>query len=130
MEGRQYGRGRSGGQVRDEYRAEFDAGRGGLVDKSSSPHGGGGGDRFRRNVYRPMPAHAVQAQQDGSGGDSRADASGVDESRKQAKKRGRDDSDDEEDGGGEKRQRGGGDEDGNGASNPRFRGGDHSDEDV
>ncbi|KAI7830670.1 hypothetical protein BC939DRAFT_392524, partial [Gamsiella multidivaricata] len=28
-EGRQFGRGRSGGQVRDEYRMEFDAGRGG-----------------------------------------------------------------------------------------------------
>ncbi|KAI8071707.1 hypothetical protein BC940DRAFT_365209 [Gongronella butleri] len=28
-EGRQYGRGRSGGQVRDEYRDEYDAGRGG-----------------------------------------------------------------------------------------------------
>eukprot|EP00741_Cyanophora_paradoxa_P023916 tig00021682_g23098.t1 len=28
-EGRQYGRGRSGGQVRDEYRTDFDAGRGG-----------------------------------------------------------------------------------------------------
>lgn len=28
-EGRQFGRGRSGGQVRDEYRTEFDAGRGG-----------------------------------------------------------------------------------------------------
>lgn len=28
-EGRQFGRGRSGGQVRDEYRLEFDAGRGG-----------------------------------------------------------------------------------------------------
>ncbi|KAL9053537.1 MAG: hypothetical protein Q9162_004704 [Coniocarpon cinnabarinum] len=28
-EGRQYGRGRSGGQVRDEYRSEYDAGRGG-----------------------------------------------------------------------------------------------------
>ncbi|KAF2104199.1 small subunit of nuclear cap-binding protein complex [Rhizodiscina lignyota] len=35
-EGRQYGRGKSGGQVRDEYRQEFDPGRGGygraLVD--------------------------------------------------------------------------------------------------
>ncbi len=30
VEGRQYGRGKSGGQVRDEYREEFDAGRGGL----------------------------------------------------------------------------------------------------
>mmetsp|Transcript_55950 Transcript_55950/g.121788 ORF Transcript_55950/g.121788 Transcript_55950/m.121788 type:complete len:216 (+) Transcript_55950:479-1126(+) len=29
IEGRQYGRGRSGGQVRDEYRTDFDAGRGG-----------------------------------------------------------------------------------------------------
>ncbi|XP_023013851.2 nuclear cap-binding protein subunit 2-like [Leptinotarsa decemlineata] len=29
VEGRQYGRGRSGGQVRDEYRTDFDAGRGG-----------------------------------------------------------------------------------------------------
>lgn len=28
-EGRQYGRGKSGGQVRDEYRMEYDAGRGG-----------------------------------------------------------------------------------------------------
>ncbi|XP_072474830.1 nuclear cap-binding protein subunit 2-like isoform X1 [Notamacropus eugenii] len=28
-EGRQYGRGRSGGQVRDEYRKDYDAGRGG-----------------------------------------------------------------------------------------------------
>ena len=29
QEGRQYGRGRSGGQVRDEYRLDFDSGRGG-----------------------------------------------------------------------------------------------------
>ncbi|KAF2430768.1 nuclear cap-binding protein subunit 2 [Tothia fuscella] len=29
-EGRQYGRGKSGGQVRDEYRDEFDPGRGGF----------------------------------------------------------------------------------------------------
>ena len=28
-EGRQFGRGRSGGQVRDEYREEYDPGRGG-----------------------------------------------------------------------------------------------------
>ena len=28
-EGRQYGRGKSGGQVRDEYRTDYDAGRGG-----------------------------------------------------------------------------------------------------
>jgi len=29
VDGRQYGRGKSGGQVRDEYRDEFDPGRGG-----------------------------------------------------------------------------------------------------
>jgi len=29
QEGRQYGRGKSGGQVRDEYRTDYDAGRGG-----------------------------------------------------------------------------------------------------
>ncbi|XP_072897458.1 nuclear cap-binding protein subunit 2 isoform X3 [Hemitrygon akajei] len=29
-EGRQFGRGKSGGQVRDEYRTDFDAGRGGF----------------------------------------------------------------------------------------------------
>ena len=28
-DGRQYGRGKSGGQVRDEYRDEYDPGRGG-----------------------------------------------------------------------------------------------------
>lgn len=32
-EGRQYGRGKSGGQVRDEYREEYDPGRGGLGKK-------------------------------------------------------------------------------------------------
>ena len=30
LEGRQYGRGKSGGQVRDEYRLDFDLGRGGF----------------------------------------------------------------------------------------------------
>ena len=29
IEGRQYGRGKSGGQVRDEYRTDYDEGRGG-----------------------------------------------------------------------------------------------------
>jgi len=29
VEGRQFGRGRSGGQVRDEYRMDYDQGRGG-----------------------------------------------------------------------------------------------------
>lgn len=29
VEGRQYGRGKTGGQVRDEYRTDYDSGRGG-----------------------------------------------------------------------------------------------------
>lgn len=29
IEGRQFGRGKSGGQVRDEYRTDYDGGRGG-----------------------------------------------------------------------------------------------------
>ncbi|KAL5476290.1 hypothetical protein EMCRGX_G026215 [Ephydatia muelleri] len=47
IEGRQYGRGKSGGQVRDEYRTDYDEGRGG-------PGMGGarmfrmGGGQFRR----------------------------------------------------------------------------------
>lgn len=32
-EGRQYGRGKQGGQVRDEYREEYDSGRGGWINK-------------------------------------------------------------------------------------------------
>ncbi|KAF2224179.1 nuclear cap-binding protein subunit 2 [Elsinoe ampelina] len=34
QDGRQYGRGKSGGQVRDEYREEFDPGRGGYGRQS------------------------------------------------------------------------------------------------
>lgn len=36
IEGRQYGRGKSGGQVRDEYRQDFDAGRGGFAKMNTS----------------------------------------------------------------------------------------------
>ena len=45
QEGRQFGRGKSGGQVRDEYRTDYDVGRGGygkLVQTGLSElHGGG-----------------------------------------------------------------------------------------
>ncbi|XP_067046337.1 nuclear cap-binding protein subunit 2-like isoform X2 [Acropora muricata] len=34
VEGRQFGRGRSGGQVRDEYRSDYDPGRGGYGKKA------------------------------------------------------------------------------------------------
>ena len=39
IEGRQYGRGKSGGQVRDEYREEFDAGRGGFGRNAPTDYG-------------------------------------------------------------------------------------------
>lgn len=37
-EGRQYGRGKSGGQVRDEYREEFDPGRGGYGKRAQDDY--------------------------------------------------------------------------------------------
>ncbi|KAG7669923.1 hypothetical protein KSW81_008067 [Nannochloris sp. 'desiccata'] len=60
VEGRQFGRGRSGGQVRDEYRMDYDPGRGGYgnilkQEMTSRMAGGGGGGgapaekRFRRD---------------------------------------------------------------------------------
>jgi nuclear cap-binding protein subunit 2 len=36
QEGRQYGRGKSGGQVRDEYRTDYDQGRGGFGKRMSN----------------------------------------------------------------------------------------------
>ncbi|EDV91251.1 nuclear cap-binding protein subunit 2 [Drosophila grimshawi] len=41
IEGRQYGRGKTGGQVRDEYRTDYDAGRGGygkLLSQKIAPN--------------------------------------------------------------------------------------------
>ncbi|CAG2107335.1 unnamed protein product, partial [Medioppia subpectinata] len=40
IEGRQYGRGKSGGQVRDEYRTDYDDGRGGFGKIMSFKMGG------------------------------------------------------------------------------------------
>jgi nuclear cap-binding protein subunit 2 len=57
VEGRQYGRGRSGGQVREEYRTDFDAGRGGwgkAVDNPASGFSPGGlGEGPRRASLPP-----------------------------------------------------------------------------
>lgn len=50
-EGRQYGRGKSGGQVRDEYRATYDAGRGGW-GKQADEIGTGGRDAKRQRGSR------------------------------------------------------------------------------
>jgi len=39
VEGRQFGRGKSGGQVRDEYRSDYDPGRGGFGKKAQQSSG-------------------------------------------------------------------------------------------
>ncbi|KAF2660307.1 nuclear cap-binding protein subunit 2 [Lophiostoma macrostomum CBS 122681] len=49
-EGRQYGRGKSGGQVRDEYRSEYDPGRGGYG--RAMPDYTGDEDRYYRGEMR------------------------------------------------------------------------------
>ena len=57
-EGRQFGRGRSGGQVRDEHRLDYDSGRGGFGRRSDAPGpqggggGGGGGGGLVPNAHR------------------------------------------------------------------------------
>ncbi len=51
-EGRQYGRGKSGGQVRDEYREDFDEGRGGL------------GRAIQEERLRDMERHSQREQRE------------------------------------------------------------------
>ncbi|PKI85024.1 nuclear cap binding complex subunit [Malassezia vespertilionis] len=70
-DGRQYGRGRSGGQVRDEYRQEYDAGRGGWghnklrEEEERMRQEAIERERERRerreDVYRPMPGYERDA---------------------------------------------------------------------
>ncbi|PKA58206.1 Nuclear cap-binding protein subunit 2 [Apostasia shenzhenica] len=59
QEGRQWGRGRSGGQVRDEFRTDYDPGRGGYgkliqkeleVQRKLVDYGGGSLDSFQSNM--------------------------------------------------------------------------------
>ncbi|GFR42518.1 hypothetical protein Agub_g3412, partial [Astrephomene gubernaculifera] len=67
VEGRQYGRGRSGGQVRDEFRQDYDPGRGGYgklmqaemmeqmglgMDAAAGAGGGGGGRGDGRGDFK------------------------------------------------------------------------------
>lgn len=63
IEGRQYGRGKSGGQIRDEYRTDYDDGRGGFGmtrDVDTCPlsafrsAGKNMTDNMRREGYAPM----------------------------------------------------------------------------
>eukprot|EP01135_Chromosphaera_perkinsii_P011474 Nk52_evm1s2413 gene=Nk52_evmTU1s2413 len=128
VEGRQYGRGRSGGQVRDEYRQDYDAGRGGYVEKGNQQQ-----QQQRQGTAhrRAMPAHALHAQQEQRDAEGEAVV---------AKKRGRDRDDDDDDDNGEEegsgnaafdayqaaqQQQGGSNKrrKATGARNARFRGG-------
>ena len=62
-EGRQFGRGRSGGQVRDEHRLDYDSGRGGFGRRSDAPGpqgGGGGGGGGGRGARPVRPGGAVR----------------------------------------------------------------------
>ena len=67
VEGRQYGRGRSGGQVRDEYRTDYDAGRGGW-GKAIENVDAAGELTAPRRMSMP-PAMAAECGADGSGRD-------------------------------------------------------------
>jgi RNA recognition motif-containing protein len=78
VEGRQYGRGRSGGQVRDEYRSDFDAGRGGwgkVVEAPPAERQGGAAPR-RRNV-EPGPGRAEDRREEHAGPDGRGPPRGA-----------------------------------------------------
>ena len=115
QDGRQFGRGKSGGQVRDEYRTNYDAGRGGygkLIKnelENLNEEGAAGaneGDGFRGGGDHG-PSSAANADAAGGGGGAAP---------KVGSKRGRDDDSDEE----MEEEKG----------NPRFRGDDaDSDED-
>eukprot|EP00123_Amoebidium_parasiticum_P010737 comp20283_c0_seq1/m.25445 comp20283_c0_seq1/g.25445 ORF comp20283_c0_seq1/g.25445 comp20283_c0_seq1/m.25445 type:complete len:230 (-) comp20283_c0_seq1:89-778(-) len=72
-EGRQYGRGKSGGQVRDEYRTDFDSGRGGygkarvIMPIEEAPYGGGSQDYYPMMMAPPggpmmVPPPPVQSK--------------------------------------------------------------------
>jgi len=116
QDGRQFGRGKSGGQVRDEYRTNYDAGRGGygVLIKNELENlneegvaGANEGDGFRGGGDHG-PSSAANAAAGGGGGGAAAPKVGS--------KRGRDDDSDEE----MEEEKG----------NPRFRGDDaDSDED-
>ncbi|KAM0752951.1 RNA-binding domain-containing protein [Meredithblackwellia eburnea MCA 4105] len=52
VDGRQYGRGKSGGQVRDEYREDFDSGRGGWGHLKTRQEIDEGRQREQDDLYR------------------------------------------------------------------------------
>jgi nuclear cap-binding protein subunit 2 len=77
-EGRQYGRGKSGGQVRDEYRTDYDVGRGGygkLVGEGikEKQGGGGGGGHHAPPLPPPPPPHSAVGAKRGRDDDGEAE---------------------------------------------------------
>ncbi|KAG0330112.1 nuclear cap binding complex subunit [Dissophora globulifera] len=106
-EGRQFGRGRSGGQVRDEYRLEFDAGRGGWGHVRARQEAER--ERDQKANYEAITTIPEGADQDYK---DRKEAGPADSS-----KRARDDEEDE-------------DEQQRSKANPRFREGDEDEEDA
>ncbi|KAG2501250.1 hypothetical protein HYH03_001057 [Edaphochlamys debaryana] len=88
VEGRQYGRGRSGGQVRDEFRQDYDPGRGGygkiiqaemLEQMGMGMDGGAGGgrgdgrgDNKRQRVFGGGAASVARGGRGGGGGEGGA----------------------------------------------------------
>ncbi|KAF9365557.1 nuclear cap binding complex subunit [Mortierella sp. NVP85] len=103
-EGRQFGRGRSGGQVRDEYRLEFDPGRGGW-----------GHVRARQEAEREREQkanyEAITSIPEGASNEYK------DQKESSGAKRGRDDDDDEDE-----KQRA--------KANPRFREGNEDEDEA
>ncbi len=69
LENRQYGRGKSGGQVRDEYRDDFDAGRGGWGHLKTRQEMEGERQREQDELYREQERGGGYAQPTGHGGD-------------------------------------------------------------
>ncbi|EFJ52515.1 hypothetical protein VOLCADRAFT_79141 [Volvox carteri f. nagariensis] len=76
VEGRQYGRGRSGGQVRDEFRQDYDPGRGGygklmqaeMMEQMGIGMDAGGGSRQDFKRQRTQGGHPGRAGGGGAGG--------------------------------------------------------------
>jgi nuclear cap-binding protein subunit 2 len=61
LDGRQFGRGRSGGQVRDEYRQEYDSGRGGwgVQERLKQERDRDRQQRSTYESYQPIPTGAA-----------------------------------------------------------------------
>lgn len=62
VEGRQFGRGKSGGQVRDEYRMDFDPGRGGYGTAISQVAPDGGHRQQEQHQRQSNHRHGYTAQ--------------------------------------------------------------------